>query len=479
MTNRAKILTTASLLILVGLVYWWYYHAARHDLELRVIGIQGNVIVNGNPLTEQSQSFTAHGAVIEVKDGAIFNGKLEDGSYIQVTENSKLTITQAKRNQDSFKVRTRFELDTGQVIRDIPKTETIGDYSSSLITTSVDIGIRGTRYAAIADKQQTRTMLYQGSVLLDSKGKDELILKENTGTVTEKGKASQQPSELPPPPASLDAVSDDRITSRQFNLGWQAVSNATAYLVEIAEDKDFRNLVYRQQTEVNNLAVDALPFDAHFKWRVSTIDHRGLRGRPSDAGNFHYKHHHELIKTYDGDPGSAPELFDRALRGYPNDIVLIKDIGKYYYANKQYETALTYYNKALAIKPDNNELLIERGRAHRALGQQPEAERDFNNSLTIKTNNAEALWSLGNVEADKGNTQDAIEYYYRAIAAQPDHAKANLSAARAWMALGRADKAHRHLMLHLENYPDDEAARKEFGQISLGIKNTDQGSSSK
>jgi tetratricopeptide (TPR) repeat protein len=479
MTQRTKTTAIIALLLVAAASYWWYFLAARHDLQMEIIGIQGDVTVNGNKLTDEIDSFNADHAVIQVAENGIFNGKLEDGSFIQLTQNSQLTIAQAKRNNNSFKVRTKFVLDTGQIIRDIPKTEAIGDYSSSLITTSVDIGIRGTRYAAIADDQQTRTMLYQGSVSLSSTSNDEIILKQNFGTVTERGKASQPPSELPPPPGSLDNIQADRIITREFDLGWQTVSQANAYLVEIAEDEAFRNLVFRMQVTDNRLTIAGLPYDANFSWRVSTIDNRGLRGQPSRPARFHYKYHHELVKVFNGSPDEASRLFKKALKGYADDIFLIKDIGKYFYRIKQYDKALAYYNRALAIEPENDELLLERGRVFQALGKQPEAEKDFNNSLTIKTDNAEALWSLGNVESDKGKQQGAIEYYYRAIAAQPDHIKAHLSAARAWMALGRTDKAHRHLMLHLENYPQDKAATLEFEQISLDLNKTNQGRTSK
>jgi len=479
MSKQRNIVGILAIFITVGLTYWWYYFSLRIELQMEVIGIQGDVEVNGNKPVGENKTFNAHQAVIRVPRNGIFNGKLEDGSYIQITEDSQVTITQARRNKDSHKVRTKFVLDTGQIIRDIPKVETIGDYSSSLITTSVDIGIRGTRYAAIADAKQTSTMLYQGSVVLDSKGEDELTLQQGYGTITEKGKPTQPPSVLPPPPASFTSLLYKRITTRELTLNWQSVAEAKAYLVEVADDSEFRNLVYRKQVSSNQLLITGLPYDANFNWRVSSIDNRGLRGRPSQFSRFHYKYHHNLILSFDGSVSEATQLFEKALRGYSNDPSLIKDIGKYYYRTKQYQKALDYYNRAIAIEPGNDELLLERGRAYRALGKQPEAEKDFNNSLSLKTDSAGAFWNLGNVEADKGKLEDAIQFYYRAVAAQPDHAKAHLSAARAWEKLGRNDKAHRHLMLHLENFPNDTTVQQQYEKLSLGIEATHQGSTSK
>jgi len=479
MSLRSKIAGIGVFFLISGITYWWLYYAPRYDMQLNVIGIQGDVTINGKPITVETQAINANQAVITVPVGGIFNGKLEDGSYIQITENSQLTIELAKRNKDSYRVRTKFILDAGQVIRDIPRVETISDYSSSLITDSVDIGVRGTRYATIADKNSTRTMLYHGAVALDNKEGDTLTLRQNYGTITEPGKPPQKPSKLLPPPTSLTSISGQHVTTPEWDIQWQPVPNAQAYLVEVSEDDDFRNLVYRKEVQTNHSVITRLPYDANFRWRVSSIDNRQLRGKGSKYSKIHYKHHHELVKIYNGSPAEATLLFDKALHGYRNDPLLIKEIGKYFYRINQFKHALSYYNRAIAIEPDNDELLLERGRAYQALNMQPEAEKDFNNSLSIKSNSAEAFWSLGNVEADKGNLEDSIQYYYQAIASEPTHAKAHLSAANAWEKLGQNDKANQHLMFHLENFPNDKKVRQQFERLSLGIESTNQGSSSK
>ena len=475
MNNRSKILSAIAFLLVAVTGYWWYEHAARIDLQMEVLGVQGTVTVNGKALTADNKTFSANMAVIEATEQGIFNGRLEDGSYIQLTEDSHITISQAKRNRNKHKVRTKFVLDTGQVIRDIPKVETIGDYSSSLITTSVDIGIRGTRYAVIADDKTTRTMLYQGAVALTGQAGDELNLQQNFGTVIEKGKPIQPPSELPPPPSMLQILQDQRISTHGLKLGWQGVPVARAYLVEVADDSEFRNLVYRRQVSDTQLEVAGLPHDANFKWRVSSIDKRGLRGKGSIADSFHYKYHHEQIKVFEGDVDTATQLFAKALKGYTDDPILIKDIGKYYYRIGEYQQAISYYNKAIAIEPENDELLLERGRAYRATGQQQQAEKDFNQTLSIKTDSAEAYWSLGNVEADKDNMEDALEYYYRAIAADPAHARAHLSAAHAWKQLGITEKARRHMILHLENFPEDKDTLQQLEQLPQDTGNKPSG----
>lgn len=459
--NRASLVGIIILTFTVAITsYWWIFYTPRYDLQMAIVGFQGDVLINGEKLNGDTQTFNANQATIKVLGGGTFNGKLEDGSYIQITENSQLTIAKAKRNKDSYRVRTSFKLDTGQIIRDIPKVARIGDYSSSLITTSVNIGVRGTRYVAIANKQVTRTMVYQGSIGLDSKGLDELILKQNYGTITEAGKPSEKPSILPPPPTSLLSESGERINTREWNIQWNPVAEAQAYLVEVAEDDEFRNVIYRKQADSNQLSINDLPYDANFRWRVSSIDNRELRGIGSQVGRIHYKYHHKTIQIYNGSPEDAAVLINKALRGYAADTMLLKDIGKYFYRIKQYEHAIMYFSKAIVIEPENAELLLERGRAFQAIGKHTEAQEDFNNTLAIKTDSPEAYWSLGTVKSEQGHLENSIEYFYRAIAAEPDHSKAHLSAANAWIKMGAPKKARQHIMLHMENFPDDQAAQQ-------------------
>lgn len=453
------------LLAAVAGYYWWYEYAARLDLQMKVIGFQGTVSVNGTTLTEETTRFNAHEAHIEVGPDSVFNGQLEDGSYLQVVEDSKLNIDNARRNKNGFKIRTRFKLDAGQVIRDIPKVEKITDYSSSLITDSVNIGIRGTQYAAIAEDRLTRSMLYRGTVELDSKGIDQVMLSPNTGTVTEQGKASEPPSELPAPPDNIYSFSPERAIARDWGINWNRVVNAQSYLVEIARDEAFRNLVSRKHANGAQLLVSDLPYDAHFYWRVSSVDGRKLRGLPSDSRRVQYKYHHEQIKQLETRMDGADELIAKALRGYPNDIELLKDIGKYYYRIGEYQKAIAYYNRALEIEPDNDALLLERGRAFQAIGQRDKAEEDFNKTISIESMSAEAYWSRGTVEAEKDLHEHAMEDFFRAISIQPDHPRANLSAAAEWFKRGETAKARKHLEMHLEYHPDDQTALNQLSGL--------------
>ena len=454
-----------ALLLLAAGVYWWIYYAATHDLEMEVIGFQGNITVNGTRLDNSVTRFNAHNAKINVAGDGMFNGKLEDGSYIQLVENSAVHINEARRNKEAFKIRTRFTLDTGQIIRDIPEVETITDYSSSLITDSVNIGIRGTRYAAIADDKITRTMLYHGAVELEKEGHTNLSLKQGYGTVTELNKAPEPPVKLPPPPTNLSSDDGDRIVTRHWNISWEAVAGAHSYHVEVARDKQFRNLVARKKSESNHIVIDDLPYDARFYWRVASVDERKLRGDGSSSGEIDYKYHHEIIRQLNGKSDQISVLIDKALEGYPDDIQLLKDIGKYFYRIKSYQHAIIYYDKALEREPLNNEILLERGRAYQGLGHMEKAEADFDKTLSIKANDAEAYWSLGTVGFTEGRVEDSIEYFYRAIASEPNHQQAHLSAADAWIEIGQPEKARQHLELHLENYPDDQQATQQLKEL--------------
>jgi tetratricopeptide (TPR) repeat protein len=457
-TQRNFTIISILLLLVAGFAYfWWTANAKVHNLSMDVIGYQGEVTVNGKAISKDTRSFNAHEAEISVPEGAIFNAQLSDGSFLQVNENSRLKVIKAQSNRDVSRVETNFKLDAGEIIRNIPKRKGITEYSSSLTTSSVDIGVRGTKYVAVADQDVTKTMVHRGEVVLDSEGYEQVALRENFGTVTYKGKAPQEPVALPSPPELSSPEQGQRIDASEFIVSWQAVNNADSYLIEFARDETFQNVVYRVATADTNFRIDNLPYDANFKWRVASIDGNGLQGQGSSAREINYKYHHQQLNRLDQDKKSA-ELVQLSLAGYEDDPSLLTDIAHYYQQREQYQKSLDYYNKALAKGKDDSQILIGRGSVYSMLGQHKQAQDDFNQVLTIDENNPDAFWRLGEDELMQGQSTSAVDYYFQAIAANPEHANAHLSAARAWTELGKPEKAKKHISLHLENYPDDATA---------------------
>ncbi|TNG00003.1 MAG: tetratricopeptide repeat protein [Gammaproteobacteria bacterium] len=458
-TQTQRNLTGISILLLVtaGIIYWWIGYAKVHNLSMDVIGYQGDVTVNGQSLTEDSRSFNAHEAEIKVSDGAILNAQLSDGSFLQVNGNSKLRVTKAQSNRDVSRIQTEFKLDAGEIIRNIPKRKGVTEYSSSLLTSSVDIGVRGTKYVAVADQDVTRTMVHRGEVVLESEGYDDVALTENFGTVTFKGKAPKPPTVLPSPPKLASPEQGYRVEIDEFIVSWEPVENADSYLIEFAKDETFQNVVYRVATADTNFRIDRLPYDANYTWRVASIDDHGLHGRGSSPRNLHYKYHHQQLNQLDDDTRSG-KLIELSLAGYENDPALLTDIARYYQTRGHYQESLGYYNRALTRTDDGSQILIERGGVYSMLGQHKQAQDDFNQVLTVDKNNPDALWRLGEDEMMQGQATSAIEYYFKAIASNPEHASAHISAAKVWKQLDKPDKARNHISLHLENYPDDATA---------------------
>ncbi len=456
-TRNRNITITVVIAIIAAIAVWWWLYAIRHNQQITVLSQSGDIKVNGQVIAKDTTSFDAHNAKIEVPAGSTFNGQLSDGSYIQIIENTRLDIPQAQRSLDGSRVQTEFKLDSGEIIRNIPKLKGVSNYSSRLATQSVNVGIRGTRYAAIADSSSTRAMLYHGEVALMTDGNPESRLRENFGTITEKGKAPQSPALLPSPPGLSSPATGNRIESASLVLSWKPVNEAQSYMVELATDLDFNNVVYREASNFPELRIAQLPFDAHFQWRVSSIDRRELRGDGSAPRSIHYKYHHDQLLNL-SDNSAMETLIEKAMRGYSTDPVLLRDIARLYVKNNNHDQALNYYNLAIENGTANSELLIERGNVYRSLDKHNEAESDFNLALTKEEQNPEAFWGLGKVEYKEGNLEESIEYFYRAIAVEPKHSSAHLNAARAWLKLNQVNKAEHHIKLHLENYPDDTEA---------------------
>lgn len=466
MSSRARNITIlCAVITLVAVAIWWWFFSTRYSQTLTVLSHSGTVTVNGQPLSQDATAFDAHNTQIEVGENATFNGQFSDGSYIQIIENTTLDIPRAQKNRDGSRVQTEFKLDSGEIIRNIPKLKGISNYSSSLTTSAVNVGIRGTRYAAVAENNTTRTMLYHGEVALNADGHPESRLRENFGTITETGKAPQNPVLLPSPPSLTAPQTDHRITSPALLVSWNPVDQAQSYLLELSMDQDFNNVVFRRHSNTADFQIEQLPYDAHFHWRVSSIDRRGLRGHGSAPRTIHYKYHHDQILNLGDTAHKLDALIEKAIKGYPDDTVLLRDIARLYVKAGNHQEALKYYSLAIEQGTASSEILIERGNVYSLLGQGNQAESDFNLALTKEELNPEAFWRLGKVEYKQGNLEASIEYFYRAIAVEPTHSSAHINAARAWLELNQINKAEHHIKLHLENYPNDTEAISLLNQI--------------
>jgi len=112
------------------------------------------------------------------------------------------------------------------------------------------------------------------------------------------------------------------------------------------------------------------------------------------------------------------------IKNFPNEALLYNLRGGCYQAFKQYDVAVTCYNKALEISPDYFEAYTNLGNVDLELGQHNAAIKHFKQALKINLDHAVTHNNLGSALRDIGQHDAAINSYKRALEITPDYVEA-------------------------------------------------------
>jgi TonB family protein len=115
--------------------------------------------------------------------------------------------------------------------------------------------------------------------------------------------------------------------------------------------------------------------------------------------------------------------------------------GKMLANNKNYEEAISYYNKAIQLMPANIHFLCDRGRSYLLNGKNSEAMADFNRAIELDPNASNAYFYRGAVYMKEEKVDKAIIEFNMATQIMPDLAEAYLYRGIAFEKKGEIDKA--------------------------------------
>ncbi len=141
-------------------------------------------------------------------------------------------------------------------------------------------------------------------------------------------------------------------------------------------------------------------------------------------------------------------------------------------ADRNYEAAITSYDKALEFKPDYHEAWNNRGNALSDLGRKEEAITSYDKALEFKPDYHEAWYSRGNALSALGRKEEAITSYDKALEFKPDYHEAWNNRGNALSALGHKEEAITSYDKALEFKPDYHEAWYNCGNAlsALGRK---------
>lgn len=168
-------------------------------------------------------------------------------------------------------------------------------------------------------------------------------------------------------------------------------------------------------------------------------------------------------------------VFSHAIAQFPTSVMGLRNIGGYYFKEKDYANAIPFYQKAQQYSLVPNDLTLELGQcyyyqkdyqraaenltkayeakqlpeldvwmlgeAYSNLGQIDKAMQYMEKALTVRPNEAQILSFMGLMHLRKEEYTKALPYLERAVAANPQYAEAYVNMSFAYLRLAQVDKA--------------------------------------
>lgn len=229
----------------------------------------------GRPL-HVGDSLEEGGRIETGEDGAV-EVSFADGSSFSLKPNSVFSLVRSREKGDELVLHDLF-LRAGRVVSRIRKA-TGREQRYNIRTPAAVAGARGTEFRVSVDAEETtRSEVLAGTVAVEAMRR-EVRLREGEGTGVRKGEIPQPPRLLLPPPAprALEPV----YRSEPLRMTFTAVAGAAALRAELARDAEMRDVVVDRVVPAGEAFVVSGLADGSYFLEVTSIDDRGLEGKPA------------------------------------------------------------------------------------------------------------------------------------------------------------------------------------------------------
>lgn len=164
-----------------------------------------------------------------------------------------------------------------------------------------------------------------------------------------------------------------------------------------------------------------------------------------------------LVAMY-GDEALALQKFQSEIKQHPDD-----PLGHYGYAlvlerKGDREEAVEDLKTALAKKPFDSYMLKDIGRLYFIQGDYQQAFSILDGASGILSNDPEALYYLGRSQAELGHLQDAVATFEEIIANHKNYPRAFYALGETYYKLGKNDYSHYYLGIYYKNMSDFNTA---------------------
>ncbi|BCS52192.1 hypothetical protein GSbR_17460 [Geobacter sp. SVR] len=249
-------------------------------MEGRVTFIKGDAWTRENKSAEWAAlhpgDHVREGNSLKTGAGSTIEITFEDGSSI--FQNPDTALEYSTTRQGPLHLLRELFLLGGHTITRV-KGATGKEQRFIIRTPSALASVRGTEFRLSIDgAETTRSEVMNGIMDVGAMGRD-VAVRENEGTVVQKGLPPIAPRELLPPPQVILRPPFDTLP---LNVGFTAISGATAYRVQLTRDRDGKDIVSEQTIEPESpFTINEIEDGAYYV-RGMSIDDAGLAGMSSE-----------------------------------------------------------------------------------------------------------------------------------------------------------------------------------------------------
>jgi hypothetical protein len=199
-----------------------------------------------------------------------------DGVDVIVDPSTTIIIRLSQKDKLNQTVQRNIALKNGGMLAKLSEKAKETNKFALTAGSSESVVRSGKFWANATQEQEAKLSNYDGTIDVTASN-IKVTLKQNQGTVVEKGKAPMVPVNLLPPPQLAWERTDTVVYSEKLLLRWSSVVNATQYQVEVSPSKIFDHDTKRFVANAPTLHLTGLPLAAVYV-RIQALDSHGLRG---------------------------------------------------------------------------------------------------------------------------------------------------------------------------------------------------------
>ena len=209
--------------------------------------------------------------------------RFSDASRLRLNANAELLIQ--KMRMDGLNRRK----DTGVVLQGGDIYALLGGNAGGrefdVHVEGVETDIESNNFWIDRSAGTTRLANYDGKIEVKARGAA-VVVGKNQGTLVRANRQPSPPKDLLPAPDKLLPADYSVIYANTVVLEWNAPPEAAAYWLEIATDREFKELQANQPKLVDSRFTFSIPDNGLYYWRVATVDNDGLPGPKSKLKFF-------------------------------------------------------------------------------------------------------------------------------------------------------------------------------------------------